>query len=59
VLSAPMAEGLRNIIDSGGAGSQGDVHAHFHGVVDAKQFFQQNQGHIVRTLNDAVKKRRT
>jgi len=58
VLSAPISEGLRNIISTGGAGAVGDVHAHFHGVVDAKTFFQKNQASIVRTLSDAVKKRR-
>lgn len=59
VLPAHYAEGLRNLVANqqrgGSVGGNSPVIVQFHGVVDAKSFFQQNQGHIVRTLNDAVK----
>jgi hypothetical protein len=55
VLPSSYAEGLRNLVASGGVG---DVHAHFYGVVDAKTFFQNNQGHIVSTIKGAIGNRR-
>ena len=60
VLPANYAEGLRSMVaahqQGGGQGGGGQaIQVHFNGVVDAKSFFQQNQGHIVRTLNDAVR----
>jgi hypothetical protein len=73
VLTAPTTQMLQNmnkLINNGdvgrlgaaggsGSSSGGDTfNAHFHGVLDAKSFFQNNQGHIVSTIQDAVKKRR-
>jgi hypothetical protein len=54
VLPEEHADTIRNLRRGGG----GDVNVHFHGVVDAKGFFDKNQGHIVRTLNEAVRNRR-
>ena len=53
VLPASVAEPVRQMAASGGGGRS--VVVQFNGVVDAKGFFQQNQGHILRTINEAVK----
>jgi hypothetical protein len=60
VLPASYAQGLRDLV-SGGTSGGGITHMepHFHGVIDAKSFFQQNQGHLVSTIKDAVGNRRT
>jgi len=60
VLPASYAQGLRDLV-SGGTSGGGITHMepHFHVVIDAKSFFQQNQGHLVSTIKDAVGNRRT
>lgn len=73
VLTAPTTQMLQNmnkLINSGAVGGGGGLgsggssggdtfNAHFHGVVDAKSFFQQHQGHIIATIKDAAKNRRS
>jgi hypothetical protein len=58
VLPASYAEGLRNLVKNGGGGGDTHVHANFSGVIDAKSFFQKNQGDLVGCIKDAVKNRR-
>ncbi|MFA6319213.1 MAG: hypothetical protein WC943_17505, partial [Elusimicrobiota bacterium] len=61
VLPAHYAEGLRNLVaneQSGGRKGGGPLAVHFNGVVDAKSFFHQNQGNIIRTLRKAAGNRR-
>jgi hypothetical protein len=59
VLPAEYAQGLRNLVAGGGnTGGGGDIHAHFNGVTDAKTFFEKYQGHMMASIQDAVKKRR-
>ena len=58
ILPAPYAQGLRQIIAKGQTGG-GDthVHAHFHGVTNA-DWWDANQGNILKQLSKAVSNRR-
>jgi len=63
VMSAPLAQGIRDLISGGGqGGGQGGgnavVNVHFNGVVDAQGFIQKNQGNLVKTIQDAVRRGR-
>jgi hypothetical protein len=57
VLPASIAANIRNMSTGGG----GDTHYHttFNGAFDPKTFFQQHQGHIMSTIRDAMKNRRS
>jgi hypothetical protein len=59
VLSAPYAEGIRNLIANGQTGGGGTTHNHFNfnGVTDGS-FWKTNQGNILKVISDAVSNRR-
>jgi hypothetical protein len=60
VLPASLASSVRSMASGGGnSGGGGDIHAHFNGVTDAKSFFEKYQGHMMASIQDAIKKRRT
>jgi len=54
VLSAPIAEGMRQMIAAGGDGGGGDIHLHLNGVTDAT-WWKHNQGNIMRTVGEAMR----
>jgi hypothetical protein len=61
ILPASIANPLRSAIAGGGIGGDGGgggITANFHGCFDAKTFFQQYQGHMMASIQDAVKNRR-
>jgi hypothetical protein len=60
VMSAPLAQGIRDMIGNGGQKAQPaqNINVNFHGVVDAKTFFSRNQEHIVGTIRDAARRGR-
>jgi hypothetical protein len=59
VMSAPLAQGIRDLISGGGqGGGNAVVNVHFNGVVDAQGFIQKNQGNLVKTIQDAVRRGR-
>ncbi len=58
VMSAPLASGLRDLINGGGPSGGGDPHVHLHGTVIDGNWWRKNQGHIVSTIKDAIGNRR-
>jgi hypothetical protein len=57
VLSAPLAEKIRDMTSRGQGGGGDTFHAHFHGVTD-KSWWSANQGNILRQVAEAFKIRR-
>lgn len=64
VMSAPLAQGLRDLIAGGGKGGSQAVHHHHYNIqaMDAKSFhdfLRTNKGALVKVSNEALRDRRT
>lgn len=55
VLSAPIAEGMRNLIGGGGAGGSVAVHIHANDAKSFNDMLKRNQGGLMSVIAEAVR----